>query len=208
MSWLFLSAMLMTAEAYDPNSPHSHQGILQPITSAPAPIALTAAEKAKLENGEVVLQQQMDDKGGGGVAVQYINATSLDVWATILSYHRYKDWVDNVVSCEVYKREGKDIYVEMISSIVGVKVGLYTKNHLRKDQNYMSWTLDYSKESDVHDMIGYWRVEQIQENPPVTRVDYKTEMKVSGVPGFVSNYLTKDALTSGTKWVKKQAEAR
>ena len=205
--WLLIIG-LMTAEAYDPNSPHSHNGILQSIDSAPQPVELNPAQVAQLERGEVVLQQRLDDSGGGGVAVQYISATEKSVWSTILSYHRYKDWVDNVVSCEMYDRRGDDIYVEMISSIMGFKVGLYTKNHLRKDQQYMSWTLDYQRESDVDDMIGYWRVEQIQESPPITRVDYRTEMKVSGVPSFVANYLTKDALVSGTQWVKKQAEAR
>jgi hypothetical protein len=207
MNWWLLSIFL--AGAYNPDVPHAHSGILTPITEAPSPISISEAEKAKLLKGEVVLQQQQNgEQGGRGVAVQYINANEGDVWMTILSYHKYKDWVDNVVSCEVYDRKDKDIYIEMISSILGVKVGFYTKNSLRKPEKYMSWTLDYRKESDVNDMIGYWRVEQIQDAPPITRVDYSTEMKVSGVPKFVANYLTKDALSSGTKWVKEQAEKR
>ena len=208
MFWIFLLSMLSVVFAYDPSNPHPHQGILTPITTAPKAVSLSEAEQVKLKAGEVILQQQQDQSGGRGVAVQYINAAEADVWMTIFSYHKYKDWVDNVVSCEVYERVDKEIYVEMISSIVGFKIGIYTKNSLRKDQNYMSWTLDYRRESDVNDMIGYWRVEQIQDSPPITRVDYSTEMKVSGVPKFVANYLTKDALTSGTEWVKTQAEAR
>jgi len=208
MNILLILGGLMLADGYDPNSRHSHNGVLDPIENAPRPVILSTSQRAQLEKGEVVLEQRQDDSGGGGVAVQYINATEEDVWATILNYDRYTDWVNNVVSCTVYERSGDDIYVEMISSVMGIKIGLYTKNTVRKDQNYMSWTLDYGKESDVNDMIGYWRVQQIQDSPPVTRVDYRTEMLVSGVPGFVGNYLTKDALVSGTQWVKKQAEAR
>ena len=57
---------------------------------------------------------------------------------------------------------------------------------------------DYSRLSDADDLIGYWRVEQIQDSPPLTRVDYATDMKLSGVPDFLASYLTKDALINGT----------
>ena len=50
----------------------------------------------------------------------------------------------------------------------------------------MHWTLDYDRKSDTKDMVGYWRVEQISTNPLVTRVDYATEMLVTGVPDFLS----------------------
>jgi len=70
----------------------------------------------------------------------------------------------------------------------------------------MAWTLDYRRTSDVKDLTGYWRVEQIRDNPPLTRVDHATNLAISGVPGFVVNYLTEQSLVDGTAWVKASAE--
>ena len=195
-------------QAYDPAKSHTNQGILKPISSVPKAVALNEAEKTKLQKGDVVLQSIVDDttQSGRGVAVQYINAKEDRVWNTILNYPKYPDWVDNVVECKVYKEEPSIKYVEMISSVMWVKFGVYTKNYIYKDQKYMHWTLDYSRLSDADDLVGYWRVEQIQDSPPITRVDYATDMKLSGVPDFLASYLTKDALINGTKWVKREAE--
>jgi hypothetical protein len=194
--------------AFDPSKPHKNKGILPPISSAPKAVSLSDSEVSKLKNGDVVLQSAVDEntQSGRGVAVQYINAREERVWNTILNYPKYPDWVDNVVECNVYKEESSIKYVEMISSVMWVKFGVYTKNHIYKDQKYMHWTLDYSRLSDADDLIGYWRVEQIQDSPPITRVDYATDMKLSGVPDFLGSYLTKDALINGTKWVKREAE--
>ena len=100
------------------------------------------------------------------------------------------------------------VFVEMISKVWGLKFGLYTKNTVNRRAGYMHWNLDRRRTSDVTDLIGYWRVEEISAGPPLTRVDHSTEMIVSGVPGFISSYLTNDALVSGTAWVKKYAEER
>ena len=56
-----------------------------------------------------------------------------------------------------------------------VEFGVYTHNRVRKEEGYMFWTLDYRRRSDADDLLGYWRVEQIQEDPPLTRVDHSTE---------------------------------
>ena len=205
MHLLFLS-LLQVAQAYDPNTPHGHQGILKAITSAPAAIPLSSADKAQLMNGEVLLKSSRGDEGGRGVAIQYVQANENKVWETILDYDQYPQRVSNVKSCEVYKRSGEQISVELISSIMGFSVGVYTVNTVKKSEGYMAWTLDYARESDAYDMIGYWRVEQIQDNPPLTKLEYSTEVQLRGVPSFVANYLSKGALKDGTQWVKTYSE--
>ena len=47
MLWLMISSVF----AYDPSVAQGHTGILKPITSAPAPIATTAAENTQLQAG-------------------------------------------------------------------------------------------------------------------------------------------------------------
>lgn len=200
------------AQAYDPNSSHTAPKTLSEFTSKPLAVKVSPAEIIKLRGGESILRQEKGSNGGRGVAIQYINAPESTVWDTILDYSNYPKMVDDVVKCSVYERSnsgGQDLrYVEMISSVWGFKFGLYTTNTVNKSNGYMHWALDRRKESDVNDLIGYWRVEQISSNPPVTRVDHSTEMVVTGVPDFIANYLTQDALVSGTAWVKKYAEKR
>ena len=203
---LFL-AMVTTAQASDPTKPHPHQGILTPITTAPARIDLSADEKAKLEGGEVVIRQTQGSGEGEGVAVQLIQAPVDTVWEVILDYDRYPERINTLSSCEVYERKGNEVFVDMQSSVMGFKFGQYTRNFIHKDKGYMSWTLDYRRLSDVDDMVGYWRLEQVSASPPVTRLEYGTEIKVGQVPPFLVGFLTRDALRSGTAWVKKHSEA-
>ena len=190
------------------DEPHPHRGVLPPIASAPAPVVLTAEERERLKRGKHIERHTKSDQGGSGIAVQYINASPEIIWATILSYHRYTDWVKNVVGCSVYQKEGTTLYVDMETSLLGFRNRVFTKNAVRKDQGYMSWTLDYDRKSDVNDLVGYWRVQPVEGMPGVTRLEHSNSISIRGVPGFLVNYMTRDALSDGTAWVKREAERR
>ena len=125
----------------------------------------------------------------------------------ILDYDRYVDRVNNVESCSVYKRDGDVLWVDMQTGVMGFDYNVYTVNSVHRDEGWMAWTLDYSRLSDVYDMVGHWRVEAVQANPPVSRLDYSTRIRIRGVPNFVLNALTRDSLEEGTAWVKKYSEA-
>jgi len=205
---LTLWMMAAPVEAASPDEPQGHTGILAPITSAPTGVVLTEKERQILDGGKHVERHSTSDAGGSGIAVQYIAAEPADIWATILSYHRYKGWVKNVVDCSVYRTDGNDLYVDMKTSILGFKSRIFTKNTVRKDLGYMAWSLDYDRKSDVNDLVGYWRVEPVAERPGTTRLEHSNSVSIKGVPGFLVNYMTKDALSDGTSWVKREAEKR
>lgn len=196
------------ALAASADEPHGHRGLLTPITSSPTPVVLTAAERASLEAGKYVERHSKGEDGGSGVAIQYINASPEVIWQTILNYPRYKDWVKNVVNVSVYKRDGDDLYVDMQTSVFGFKSRVFTKNIVRKAEGYMAWTLDYDRKSDVSDLVGYWRVVPVDGMEGVTRLEHSNSIVLKGVPGFLVNYMTRDALSEGTAWVKREAEKR
>ncbi len=179
---------------------------LEPISSAPAPLELTESEQARVDKGKTAQRYVRGEDEGWGIAVNLVEAPADVVWDTILNYDRYPDWVNNVTSCTVYETRGDDLYVDMQMSILGIKKALYTVNTVRRDDGWMAWTLDERHESAVEEMIGYWRVEQIQADPPVTRLDYLTQMKARGVPEWLVKILTKESLKDGTRWVKERAE--
>ena len=199
-------ALLATvAFAGDPSTPHPHR-LLPAITKKPAALKLTASEKATVERNEPIVRSQRNDDGGSGQAVQYINAPADVVWNVILDYPKYPARVDSVVSCQVYRRQGDRLFVDMKSSIMGFKTVIYSNNDLHREDGWMAWTLDYGRTSDVKDLTGYWRVEQIRDSPPLTRVDHASNLAMTGVPGFVVSYLTKQSLIDGTAWVKETSE--
>ena len=197
----------ISAHASNPNQPHPHQGKLTPWSGAPAKINLTAAELKQLDAGDRIERHTTSKDGGSGVAVQYIQASPDTIWQTILSYNRYKDWVKNVDSCTVYKRQGDDLYVDMQISVLGFSSGIYTRNTVKQAEGYMTWSLDYSRKSDVDDLIGYWRVTPLEGWEGWSKLEYSTQMRMSGVPGFIVRYMTRDALAEGTAWVKLRSES-
>ena len=195
------------ALAGDPSVAHEHQGHLAPYVR-PAALSLSAAEQASLKAGDPVVRSTRSDAGGAGQAVQYVHAPAETVWDVILDYDRYPERVKNVVKAEVYRGAGTDVFfVDMISRNWGVSTTIYSRNELHRAEGWMAWTLDYSRSSDIGDLAGYWRVEELQSSPPLTRLDHGTALELSGVPSFVVSYLTKQGLVDGTSWVKETAEA-
>lgn len=204
---LFFPLLVTPSFAFDPARPHPHTGKVTPMDKAPDAVVLSVEQKQSLVQGTpVFMRVRTGDGRGKGVAVQYIQASAHTVWDTILNYPKYPQWVDNVTSCTVYQKEGESWYTALISEVMFVEFGVYTHNRVRKKEGYMFWTLDYRRRSDADDLLGYWRVEQIQDSPPLTRVDHSTELVLAGVPDFIVDYLSQDALINGTKWVKREAE--
>lgn len=207
-----LSAVLACGAVFaaDPATAHPHRAVA-PVSKLPAALTLTAAEQARLDKGEVVSRSQRTEQGGGGQAVQVVQAAASDVWAVILDYDQYPKRVDSVVSAHIYERQGEVYFVDMKSSVMGFSTVIYSRNRVTHESptlGWLAWSLDYRRTSDVKDMAGYWRVEQIQADPPRTRIEQGTELAIDNVPGFVTGYLTKQSLVDGLAWVKAAAEAR
>ena len=204
---LVLVIGIVGTSAFAEEEKHPYGPLLPPVSSKPKPTALTADEEARLKDGKSVLRQVETADGGYGVAIQDIDASVDTVWKTILAYDRYPDWVDNVANCTVYKSPKPDVlYVDMEISVMFVSSHLYTINTLKRDEGYMTWILDRDRKSSVKDTVGYWMVSPHPQDPKRTRVEYSSQMIVSGIPEFIAKFLTRDSLKGGTVWVKKRAE--
>lgn len=193
--------------AGDAGAPHPHQGVLPKITGAPPIPTLTAADLAILASGKSVLKQTKTDTGGRGTAIQEIHAAPAAIWSKITSYANYPTWVDGVHECSVYKQVPGEIFARFVIGAMGMKVEYFIRHLYKPDAGYMTWTLDYTRTSDLDDSVGFWRVEAIADKPGWTRVYYSVQVKLSGwVPGFVEDMLANSGLTKATAWVKREAE--
>lgn len=196
------------ALAADPDAPHPHQGIVPAFAGAPPKIELTDEQRATLADGESVLTTLPGDAGGRGVAIQDIHATPDVIWDRIGAFDEYPRMVDNVEECEIYHDDGDDVRVRFEISVVGFEYEYFIRHRFRPEDGYVTWTLDYSRESDLDDSVGYWAVTPHPEKPGWSRLFYGIDMRTRGyMPGFVRDLIAKRGLEDATEWVKREAEA-
>jgi hypothetical protein len=88
-----------------------------------------------------------------------------------------------------------------------VGVEYFIRHDYHPDKGYLAWTLDYSRQSDLDDSVGYWRVKPLTTEPPRSRLEYSVDIRFKGwIPGFVAKMIQEKGLSDATTWVKKQSE--
>lgn len=212
MRWVLCLLCLtipLTALAADPNQPHEHQGALTPYTGTPPAIELSDKELERLDKGKPVMAPMKDDAmGGRGLAIQDIAASPDVVWSRIVSYDRYPDWVNYVSECEIYEQSGDRIKVRFVLKGLGFRFEYFIDHVYRPEQGYMTWTLDYSRLSDLDDSVGYWFVETHPTKDGWSRLYYSVDLRTKKqFPEFIQDMVTRRGLHEATEWVKRESEA-
>lgn len=205
-------AVAMTAPALlaaDANKPHPHQGKVAAYKGAPPVVTLDAAQEKVLQTGKPVFKTIEGKSGGRGVAVFLVNAPSDVVWSVIGNYNMYHRWIDDLDESKLLEAKNGNVTAYFRISKMGFDVEYWCKHKFRKSKGWVTWTLDYSKESDLDDSVGFWRIEAVPGNPNQTRVTYSIDIALRGwVPGFIRGILVDNGLEAATEWVKVQSERR
>jgi hypothetical protein len=90
---------------------------------------------------------------------------------------------------------------------MGFDVEYFIHHTYRPDEGWLTWTLDYSRQSDLDDSVGYWRVWTVTTSPAVSRLAYSVDIRFKGyIPGFVQDMIAKKGLTDAATWVKRESE--
>jgi len=222
LHWIAASLVLLLALpglAADPDSPHPHQGLIEPYPAEPPVIGLDDEQLATLARGESILTQIEGAGGGRGAAVQDIHASADVVFGRILDFRAYPRMVDHVTLCEPYLVSDVEQRVHFILEVLGMDYEYYITHTLHPDAGastdgearpyYITWTLDYSRESDLDESVGYWYVSPHPEKAGWTRLYYSIDMRTRGwMPGFVRSMVAARGLRDATGWVKRESEAR
>ena len=150
----------------------------------------------------------MGRQAAEGVAVFRVNASRDKVMETILNFPKYVDWVDNLTACEIYRSEGRELDVRMVTRAVAMTVEWFVRHQVDRANYWVTWTLDYDRNSDLDDSVGYWKLKEVPNQPGVTQVEYSVDIRLKGwVPGFVKNMLVNKGLEGATSWVKAVGRA-
>jgi len=170
---------------------------------------LSAGQRAQLDRGKAVMAQFQDGTAGGrGMSIQDVAAPPETVWSRITSYEKYPQWVGPVSECETYKTEGDHIKTRFVLKGLGFRIEYFIDHTYRPDQGFMTWTLDYTRRSDLDDSVGYWFVEPHPTRDGWTRLYYSVDVRMKGrVPKFVQDLVTRKGLKEATGWVKRESEA-
>lgn len=197
------------SSAANPNIPHDHQGIVPPYEGAPPAMKLSTEQLAQLDRGKAVMVQTQDRSGGGrGMAIQDVAATPETVWSRITSYADYPRWVNLVSECGNYEVAGDHIKTRFVLKGLGFRMEYFIDHVYRPEQGFMTWTLDYTRRSELDDSVGYWFVEPHPVREGWTRLYYSVDVRMKGrVPKFVQDLVTRKGLTEATAWVKRESEA-
>jgi len=208
------------AAAADATRPHPHQGILAKIEGSPPRPTLDAKQQAKVARGEGVLVRDAETGGGRGYAVQAIHATPETIWGRIRDFAAYPRMVSGVKECEIYYEEGDDVRVRFIITAIGFEYEYFIRHQFndqlspqfnqqfKNNESYATWTLDYTRESDLGDSVGSWRVDPHPDGPEWSLFYYSVDMRTRGwMPGFVRRIIEKKGLRDATEWVKRESEA-
>lgn len=164
-------------------------------------------------------QVQTGDSGRG-LVVQDVDAPTHVVWDRILDYDNYANMVPKTVESKNYKIVPhkptkandyleKEIYTRMKVGFPMLKLEFFVRHFLHiSHHNSLTWTLDYTKESDFDDSCGYWYCIPHPDDPEErTRLYYSVQVSMfDWVPSFVVDFMSKKALTDATAWVKKYSE--
>jgi ribosome-associated toxin RatA of RatAB toxin-antitoxin module len=216
--WTFLTALPVlgwvlapgAALAADAAKPHEHQGKLKPYARPPPPLELSDAEKKALGEGRPVMRQtEGDATSGRGMAVFRVDASPDVVWATINDFGSYPKWIDGVKKCAVYKKEGGLIDVEFQVSSFPVSADYFIHHDFDMANRWGTWTLDYTRNSDLDDSVGFWRVNPAPGDRNQSLVEYSVDVAAKAwLPGFVRTLIVDTGLKQATQWVKVQSEKK
>jgi len=161
----------------------------------------------------------MDGSSGRGLVVLDVHSPTEIVWSRILDYNNYAKMVSgcsasknyNVVDHKPTKSNkflSQTIYTRMKIGISVISLEYFIKHSYHPKLNVLTWTLDYSKTSDLDDSVGYWYViEHPTKGAEWSRVYYSVDVALPNwLPNYVKDFFSTKALTDATAWVKRESE--
>ena len=194
---------------------HPHQGVVKPFPGGDPGVKLDGKALQTLQSAKPYKTQIQTGSAGRGLVVQDVHAPVSVVWDRILDFNYYNKMVPKTAESKIYKTEklrhgAQRIWVRMKVGFPMLKLVFFINHLYEPAKNSLTWTLDYSRKSDLDDSVGFWYVIPHPDNPQNwTRVYYSVEVSMfSWVPKFVVDFMSKQALTDATAWVKKQSEMR
>ncbi|WP_424319567.1 SRPBCC family protein [Candidatus Methylomirabilis sp.] len=176
-----------------------------------ATTGLTVGELTRMEKGGAVVRTDTypTEAGARGAKVKaycIINKPPDVVWAVMLNYHKFDEFMPRLEKVEVLEKTPSTM---KITETVRVPLGVisYTIDLIFKPaQRTVSWTLDKSKKHDIAETFGAWEFLPYSQNKTILR--YTTTLD-SGffIPRFLEEFLLRNDLSDALLSLKRRTES-
>lgn len=177
---------------------------------APEPVMPTEAEWSKVVTGAVVSRNAPELSPPGAYAWVEVKASSDKIWDVINDPAEAAAASGAVESVDKYLDEkgpeGRRIGLHYVLNVAWTEVSYHVLRDFRRDQGFMTWTLDPSKKSDLVHTSGSYVIKE-GRTPGTVLLIYATQTDSGrNVPTWVTNMLTGRALKGYLGHVKTIAE--
>ena len=164
-----LVLLLGGAFAANPDAPHPHGGKLSPYVLGPPTVLLSREDEEELADGKTIMRvisnRPADESREGGarrlLMVRDVAAPKDVVLDRIGDFAAYPRMVKGCDACHVYKREGRpdgteEVRCEYRIHALHLKFRYFMSHQIDPEAGCVVWNLDYERESDLDDSVGYW----------------------------------------------------
>ncbi len=182
---------------------------LMPYFSEPPEIHFTEQELRALKNNKTVYKTLHTQNGTQRAIAFAVHAAPQKIWTTIKNFTEYKNWIQEVKESTIYKTKDKHIFVRFRIEHWLLGKYQYFINHTFTwpQDNWATWTLDESRESDFLSSIGFWRVYPSETDTAHSYVVYSANLEFKKRKlKLVRNQTIKSSLKQASSWVKEYSE--
>ena len=188
------------ARAGDPLLPHEHKGVLKPFAARP-PLVVTDADTQTL-HARGIVRQPFSATDARALLVFEVNAPPDIVWAVITDLKAMPSYVEEIKAVDVLTKSGDHTVAKLALGQMGVSLEEFVDYDFHNSARQGTWTLDYSKRSDIDDSVGFWRVTPSSTNG-ASIVEYAAEVRaMAWMPGFFQSVINDKALAATPGWVR------
>ena len=195
--------------AADETMKHYHNGKLPKYELSAPSIMLSAGDEEVLNNGKALMQVIVQADGKRRLLmVRDVAAPAWVVMDRILDFPAYPRMVKGCDALVPY-RDTRERGLRVMDAMYEIHAGpmnfkYYMHHEVDEKQRCVTFHLDYDRQSDLDDSVGYWYVQPT--GAEVCRVYYSCDTTLRGwVPAPVYTLLGKTALKQTTTWVNEEA---
>ena len=172
---------------------------------------LTPENMEKLKKGEPVMVNKVvnDAKGnprGQGLAVIVVNADPDTCWKYITQQTKMPEFMPRMISATEYMKEGNTRGVKFTIKILLSKISYHIIHTYDKGNYKLSYVLDKSKENDIADTSGFWKIEPFEGGKSLIAYTVSVDTGMA-VPKAIQDYLTQKDLPNVVSTMKKRIES-
>jgi len=210
---MYLPLLGVLTLAADPCRPHPHQGVLTKYERKhPSEYGLTVngVSRKKLRQQAVCRMLVFPNGYKRCTAIRDVEAHPDLVFSRIIDFSAYPRMISGITRCDVYRRGTRGLTRNVRARYrvreLGVTLEAFMDHEFELGgRRCLTFSLDYSRRSDISDTVGYWYVERVDGQ--FSRLYYSIDSSMPmWLPPPLRDALLNVAAKRATGWVDAEVK--